>query len=138
MVYRRRELWLLLLLTVGLGVGVAVSEFKRGFPDLAERLENLDTEAVSDHAAPTPAPAFTARPPKLSEAQIKLAGPLDLNRATTDDLQRLPGVGPTLAGQILRARERRGRFAATEDLLTVPGMGPRKFERIRDLVSVQE
>ena len=44
MVYRRRELWLLLSLAATLGVGLAVGEFRNGFPDLAERLEELDAE----------------------------------------------------------------------------------------------
>lgn len=135
MVYRRRELWLLLALAAGLGIGFAVSEFRNGFPDLAERLENLDAEP--EIAAPA-SPPIPARPPKISEAQIKLNGRLDLNRATADELRRLPGVGPTLADQIVQARERRGRFATADDLRSVPGMGPKKLERIRDLVTVEE
>lgn len=132
MLYHRRELWLLLFLAAGLGIGFAVSEFRNGFPDLAERLENLDGD-------PEPAaPHVPARPPKISEAQIKLNGRLDLNRATADELRRLPGVGPTLADQIVQARERRGRFATADDLRSVPGMGPKKLERIRDLVTVEE
>ncbi|MFZ1059087.1 MAG: helix-hairpin-helix domain-containing protein [Candidatus Rokuibacteriota bacterium] len=135
MVYRRRELWLLLALAAGLGIGFAVSEFRNGFPDLAERLENLDAEP--EIAAPA-SPPIPARPPKISEAQIKLNGRLDLNRATADELRRLPGVGPTLADQIVQARERRGRFATADDLRSVPGMGPKKLERIRNLVTVEE
>ena len=138
MVYRRRELWLLLVLAASLGVGLAVRELKSGFPELAERLENLDAEALPDRAAPTGSPAFPARPQKISEAQTKLNGRLDLNRATTEDLRRLPGIGPTLAGQIIRARERQGPFSAIDDLLLVPGMASKKLERIRDLVTVQE
>ena len=138
MVYRRRELWLLLVLATSLGVGLAVGEFKRGFPDLAERLENLDNPAPSDRPAPASPAGFPARPQKISEAQTKLDGPLNLNRATAEDLRRLPGVGPMLAGQIVRARERRGPFTTIDDLLLVPGMGSKKFERIRDLVTVGE
>ena len=130
--YRRRELWLLLLLATGLGVGFAVSQLRSGFPDLANRLENLDAEPPSD-PAPTP-----SRPPKLSEAKVRTDGRLDLNRATPYDLRRLPGIGPTLADQIIRVRERQGRFAAPEDLRAVPGMGAKKLERIRDLVTVGE
>ncbi|MBI3030814.1 MAG: helix-hairpin-helix domain-containing protein [Candidatus Rokubacteria bacterium] len=135
MVYRRRELWLLLFLAATLGIGLAVSQFRSGFPDLAERLENLDADA--ENAAPA-SPPIPARPPKISEAQTKLNGRLDLNRATADELRRLPGVGPTLADQIVQARERKGRFAAVEDLRTVPGMGAKKIERIHDLVTVEE
>ena len=138
MVYRRRELWLLLVLATSLGVGLAVSEFRRRLPDLAERLENLDTAAPSDRPAPAPPAGPPARPQKISEAQTKLDGRLNLNRATAEDLRRLPGVGPMLAGQIVRARERRGAFTTIDDLLRVPGMGSKKFERIRDLVTVGE
>ena len=130
--YRRRELWLLLLLATGLGVGFAVSQLRSGFPDLADRLENLDAEPPSD-PAPTP-----SRPPKLSEAKVRTDGRLDLNRATAEDLRRLPGIGPTLAGQIVRARERQGSFTTIDDLFLVPGMGSKKLERIRNLVTVQE
>jgi competence ComEA-like helix-hairpin-helix protein len=140
LVYRRREIWLLLILALSLGLGLAIREFRSGFPDLSERLERLD----SDEPAPrpvtsnSPSAAFVSqRPPKLSESQVKKDGPLDLNHATVADLQRLPGIGPTLAGQIVRERERRGRFASPEDLLTVPGIGRKKFEGLRDLVTVK-
>ncbi len=138
MIYRRRELWLLLVLATSLGVGLAVSEFRRGLPDLAERLENLDTAAPSDRSAPASPAGPPARPQKISEAQTKLDGQLNLNRATAEDLRRLPGVGPVLAGQIIRARDRQGPFTTIDDLLHVPGMGSKKFERIRDLVTVRE
>jgi len=134
--YRRQELWLLLLLAGGLGVGFAVRELRQGFPDLAGRLENFDATLTPNHPAPGPPSAFS-RSPKISQAGAHPGVRLDLNRATLEDLQRLPGVGPTLAAQILQARERRGRFAAPEDLLAVPGMGPKKFERIRDLVTAE-
>lgn len=137
MLYRRRELGLLLVLAASLGVGLAVREFRSGFPDLAERLENLDADAQIAGTVPASPAVVPARPQKLSEAQATRGGRLDLNRATADELRRLPGIGPGLAGQIVRARERQGRFAATEDLLAIPGMGPRKFERIRDLVTVE-
>ncbi len=138
MLYRRRELWLLLALAASLGVGLAIREIKSGFPDLADRLENLDAEALPDRGALTAPPAFSARPQKISEAQTGLDGRLDLNRVTAEDLGRLPGIGPTLAGQIVRARERQGSFTTIDDLLLVPGMGSKKLERIRNLVTVQE
>lgn len=128
MLYRRRELWLLFLLAAGLGVGFAVREFRSRFPDLAERVENLDT--------PAPSVSVPPHPPKISRAEPD--GRLNLNRATAEDLRRLPGIGPTLAQEIIRARERRGGFATVEALRTVPGMGAKKLERIRDLVTVEE
>ena len=138
MVYRRRELWLLLVLALCLGVGLAVREFRSGFPDLADRLENFDAEGDGARAGAPPPAAFPARPPKILDAPGRGDRRLNLSRATAEDLQRLPGVGPGLAGQIIRLRDERGGFQALEDLLAVPGMGRKKFERIRDLVTVQE
>jgi competence ComEA-like helix-hairpin-helix protein len=142
-VYRRRELWLLLLLTVSLGAGLAVRELRTGFPDLADRLEKLDEEdPTAPASAPGSLPSLPAEPSRINAREKEPgagdpAGPLDLNRASAEELGRLPGIGPTLAGQIVRARERRGRFASLEDLRAVPGIGPKKFDGIRDLVSVE-
>lgn len=139
MVYRRRELWLLLFLAVSLGVGLAVREFRTGFPELADQLERLDAEesppGASDSAAKGIQPQ---RPVKLSETKVRADGRLDLNRASLAELQQLPGIGPTVAQRIVEARERRGRFAAPEDLMQVPGIGKKKFEAIRNLVTVRE
>ena len=63
-------------------------------------------------------------------------GPLDLNTATADQLEELPGVGPAIAAAILDERERRGRFATVDDLLDVRGIGEARLEQLRDLVTV--
>lgn len=64
------------------------------------------------------------------------SGPLDLNTATVDELDALPGVGPATASAIVDDRERNGPFAAVEDLERVPGIGPAKLAALRDLVTV--
>jgi competence protein ComEA len=64
------------------------------------------------------------------------AGPIDVNTATAEQLEQLPGVGPTIAAAIVNRRERAGRFATVDDLLDVPGIGPRKLETLRALVRV--
>lgn len=64
------------------------------------------------------------------------SGPLDLNTATLEQLDELPGIGPATAQAILDERERRGGFRSVEDLLDVRGIGPAKLEALRDLVTV--
>jgi len=71
-----------------------------------------------------------------TEGAAAAAGPLDLNLATLDQLDELPGIGPATARAILDERERRGGFRAVDDLLDVRGIGPAKLEAIRDLVTV--
>ncbi len=62
--------------------------------------------------------------------------PVALNRAGTEALETLPGIGPALAQRILEVRRARGGFGAVDDLLEVPGVGPATLERLRPLVSV--
>lgn len=64
------------------------------------------------------------------------AGPIDLNAATADELEALPGIGPSIAAAIVEHRERHGPFAAVDELLEVPGIGPARLEEIRPFVTV--
>ncbi len=62
--------------------------------------------------------------------------PLDLNTATFEQLQELPGVGPVLAQRILDWRIQQGRFTAVEELHEVSGIGEVRYAELRDLVRV--
>lgn len=61
---------------------------------------------------------------------------VELNRATAEELTRIPGIGPKRAAQILAVREARGGFRSVDDLLEVPGIGPKTLARIRPFVRV--
>jgi competence ComEA-like helix-hairpin-helix protein len=60
-----------------------------------------------------------------------------LNRATAEELERLPFVGPYMARQIVAFRERHGPFAAVDSLVRVPGVGPATLARVRDRLTVE-
>ena len=90
--------------------------------------------AAGSGPAPDSAAADTARGPR--GAAVPRA-PIDLNRAGAVELDRLPGVGPVLAGRIVLQRRRFGPFHEVDELLAVRGVGPRLLERIRPWATVQ-
>lgn len=68
----------------------------------------------------------------MSGAQlITLSLPIDLNRATAEDLDAIPGLGPALAKRIVEYRQAHGAFKKVEDLQVVSGMGPRNLEKLK-------
>lgn len=61
---------------------------------------------------------------------------ININTATAAQLSLLPGIGEVLAGRIVEYREQHGSFASTEELKEVSGIGDKKWEAIRDYVTV--
>lgn len=64
------------------------------------------------------------------------AGPIDVNSATADQLDTLPGIGPSTAAAIVAHREANGPFGSVDGLADVRGIGPAKLDAIRALVTV--
>lgn len=64
--------------------------------------------------------------------------PLDLNSATVEQLEQLPGIGPTLAKAIVRFREKSGPLQRVDDLLAVRGVSKNKLKKLRPYVVVIE
>ena len=69
-------------------------------------------------------------------AILTLGGKLDLNRATADELVAIPGIGPSLARALTKAREKRGGFHSWTEVYQVKGVGPSKLEMLRATTSL--
>lgn len=82
------------------------------------------------------APVVVSGSPGSGTGTSPPAGPVNLNTATADDLDALPGVGPATAATILAYRDQHGPFASVEDLADVRGIGPAKLDALRGLVTV--
>ena len=99
----------------------------------ADRLEANEVEGGElERDEPSARPA--AGPPvrRASSAPVRTG----INTASASDLERLPGIGPALAGRILDYRRQHGRFARADQLVEVKGIGPKTFEKMRPWVVV--
>ena len=62
--------------------------------------------------------------------------PVDLNTATAEELDTLPGIGESLARRIIAYREANGPFGSIEEIMEVSGIGEAKFAELEDRVTV--
>ena len=65
------------------------------------------------------------------------SGLVNINTADEEELDTLPGIGPVLAGRIIKYRDENGPFSSVEDILNVYGIGEGTYEEICDLITVQ-
>ena len=84
-----------------------------------------------------PGPGDPPPPPEPGAATTPATptAPLDLNTATVEQLDTLPGVGEVTAGRIVAYRSAHP-FTSVDELLEVPGIGQRRFDQLKDLVTV--
>jgi len=67
-----------------------------------------------------------------------VAYPININSATAQDLEQLPGIGPTLAQSIVAYREMHGPFTSIGQIQNVPDIGPITYEAIQPFIAVDE
>jgi competence protein ComEA len=75
--------------------------------------------------------------PPASAAAPTAPTPVDLNAATPEQLDTLPGIGPALAARIVAYRDEHGPFTEVEQLNKVKGIGTRTLEKLRPLLVLQ-
>ena len=62
--------------------------------------------------------------------------PVNLNTATSEELQQVPGIGPVTADKILQMRKSYGAFKSVDHLRAVRGIGPKRLEKMRKYLTV--
>ena len=65
-----------------------------------------------------------------ADKQIDHDAKIDLNKATNEELIKLPGIGKAMAERIIKYREENGAFTMIEELMKVKGIGKKKFEKL--------
>jgi competence protein ComEA len=131
-------------LAVGARVIDAIEAAGGGLPEadldrlnLAAKLADGQRVLVQRVGDPAPTdPAGTGASGSSATPGAPTGGLLNLNTATLDQLDTLPGIGPTLAAAILAERDQRGGFKSVNELRDVRGIGEKRFADLRDLVAV--
>ena len=117
------------------------TSFDRVHDLTANSFEGSEAEIASGSGnatvvSPSSAVLLSDQPSTAASSKRFHQGSLDVNRATEQDFDALPGIGPKLAERIMEYRQSVGALHSLDELRAVKGIGSKKFERIRPLVTV--
>jgi competence protein ComEA len=119
--------------TIGLNMARQVDDGEQivvGIAPVKGQPPVLGSSVGSGSAAPS-TPSSASRPNKPGRAEA-----VNLNTATVQQLDALPGVGPVTAAAIVAWRDANGKFTSVDQLAEVDGIGPARLEKLRPLVRV--
>jgi len=143
--FTRNELKVILFLTAALAIGAGVRWYassSRPMPgapyDYAVADRTFAEHSQRSPVYPSPSPASSvalSRQPPSAVPPVALS--INVNTASKVELMRLPGIGDTYAGRIIRYRKEHGPFASVEDLDRVQGIGKKTLARLRPFVHVR-
>jgi competence protein ComEA len=77
-----------------------------------------------------------AQTPPASKAPVTASAPINLNTATAQQLETIPGVGAKMAERIIDYRQKNGGFKKVEDLMNISGVGEKSFLKMKPLITV--
>lgn len=120
------------------GIGPKLLEKLRPFVYVEAAPSDEEAELPAELSRPVVLPTESEKKPAVGrKIRAEPTERIDVNQATAGQLQRLPGIGPTLAQRMIEARARQ-RFRSLDDLRRVRGIGTKTLERLRPHVIIVE
>jgi comEA protein len=141
--FTRNEAAVILFLSFVIVGGSVISELRsapdrQGKVDVRRMYREADTTFANRAGLP---PSSAESPTELqdhsSPQTTETAALVNLNTATEKDLTLLSGIGPATAKKIIAFRKEHGPFGSIEQITQVKGIGPKKFEQLRDFITVE-
>ena len=125
------------IFTTLVGSGVALVKYLRpdlfmGKPDYVAN----EQKKCEDNAIKTPERSRAKEIDANTISANSNRNLIDLNKATIEELQQLPHIGPVMAKRIIEYRKRYHRFTCIEQIMEVRGIGKKTFEKLKDKVIV--
>ncbi len=97
---------------------------------------NLAAKLADQMQVDVPHKGESAPPPPSGSTPNTSAEKININTATAEELDKLPGIGPSIAKAIIDYRTKNGPFKKVEDINDVKGIGDALFEKIKDQITV--
>lgn len=102
---------------------------KAEIDNLNKKIDELNNKLAGSASESTPIAS-------AGSANASVAGKININSASEEKLDSLPGIGPAYAGAIIDYRNQNGGFESVDELLNVKGIGAKTLENLRDYVSI--
>ena len=103
-------------------------------PTIEETRANNENIESSENFANSQVTTTTQIP--TTSSNTKKQGKININTATEEELDTLPGIGPSTAAKIIDYRKENGKFTSIEEIKEVSGIGDAKYEKIKDLITI--
>ncbi|MDD2555657.1 MAG: ComEA family DNA-binding protein [Syntrophaceticus sp.] len=104
--------------------------------NLARRIVDGEKILVPKEGEVTTAPDGNGTEQGMPAAQGQPGGKININTASLEELDTLPGIGPAIAQRIIDHRTTHGPFRSSEDLQKVSGIGEKRYEQLKGLITV--
>jgi|SRR3990172_7042336 len=137
--FTKQEIYIIIFLVFSLFVGVSVKIYKHFFED--KKLAELSPQYIHDfeqRTATIDSIAVISQRLGDNQKQIESAAffKININKATVDELEQIPKIGPVLAQRIVQYRTLNGNFSKPDDLAKVKGVGKQTLKIIKNYITL--